>query len=139
MKLIICFIVSIVIVHHLPFEEWLGYNYNPLEEPDPGIITYPNIDVKEYIEFVQNKPYTRDELIVKVKNSVEEIELLKGLRDISRGFIVNPLNGWVIEARTPLSEDFNKWLRFIFNNAENYSFFELEKQLKDLNKIKRYL
>ena len=132
MKLLICLITSIIVVHILPIEEYLGI------PEDLNGLSHPNVENVLNVELVQS-PDSREELVIKVKYLVDDIQLLKGLKDISRGYIYNSLNGWVIEARTPLSKDFDEWLEYVWNTAEDMSHFELQKQFKDLTKIKRYL
>ena len=135
MKLLICLVTSIIILQILPLGELLGIDPSAQPKEDQDAI----LRSQGCIELVQNNIYTREELVVKVRYLVDDIELLKRLKDISRGYIYNSLNGWYIEARTPLSSDFDEWLKDIWNNADNYGHFKLEKQLKDLRKLKRFL
>ena len=136
MKLLICLVTSIILLQILPIEEYLGiteagfnplnglsHPKNPTENPTENPTDVENV---LYVELVQS-PYSREELVIKVKYLVDDIQLLKGLKDISRGYIYNSLNGWVIEARTPLSKDFDEWLEYVWNTAEDMSHFELQK------------
>jgi hypothetical protein len=49
----------------------------------------PIPDTKIWIEFIQNYPFPREKLIIKVKTLIDEIQLLKGYYDISKGFVYN--------------------------------------------------
>ena len=96
-------------------------------------------NTKLWIEHIKNYPYPRDELIIKVKTLIDEIQLLKGLKDISRGYIYNSQTGFNIYARTPDSTEFDKWLEFVWQNIDSFSDNEILIYYKDFLRLKRYL
>lgn len=109
--------------------------YGPLDVDLP----LPSPDPAEWANHIQNYPYPRVELIAKCRTLVDEIELLKASKDIMHNGVFNAYNGLFIEARTPDSEEFSKWLSYIWHNIDSFSDNEVRICYKDLLKIKRYI
>lgn len=84
-------------------------------------------------------PYRRADLIYKIRDLIDSIQGIKGLRDITRGYIWNEWRRSIVEARTPDSYAQDKYFDDIYDNVDSYTTRELIRTLKELKQFWDYM